>query len=164
MASRTLLNEARYRPRSPSRYDSGTVLMMSLGPAVCSHFRPCTMALASAWHVLGLALTKSALVYRQAAGMGPPNTSCVPLSVRVSLMIFTSPFCSSIVMTGSVLLMASIWPERRAASAPEHQVGDHVGRRARGRHADLLALQVLQALVARHGLVRHADRDLRRTA
>jgi hypothetical protein len=50
--------------------------------------------------------------------MVPPNTCSVPLSVRVSLMIFTSPFCSSIVITGSVLLMASIWPERSAVSAP----------------------------------------------
>ena len=33
-------------------------------------------------------------------------------------MIFTSPFCSSMVITGSVLLMASIWPERSAVSAP----------------------------------------------
>ena len=60
----------------------------------------------------------SAGAYRQAAGMGPPNTSDVPLSVRVSLMILTSPFCSSMVITGSVLLIASICPERSAVSAP----------------------------------------------
>src|SRR3954462_5925040 len=93
--------------------------MMSLGPAVCSHFRLCTTALASAWQVLGFLSTNSTGAYRQHAGIGPPKTSCVPLSVRVSLMIFTSPFCSSMVITGSVLLMASIWPERSAASAPE---------------------------------------------
>jgi hypothetical protein len=50
--------------------------------------------------------------------MGPPKTSRVPPRVRVSEMIFTSPFCSSIVITGSTLLIASIWPERSAATAP----------------------------------------------
>src|SRR5665647_1235809 len=76
------------------------------------------MALASAWQVLGFFWMNSIGAYRQAAGMGPPNTSIVPLSVRVSLMILTSPFCSSMVMTGSMLLIASIWPERIAVIAP----------------------------------------------
>ena len=76
------------------------------------------MALASAWHVLGCLRMNSADAYRQAAGMGPPNTSAVPLSERVSLMSLTSPLCSSMVMIGSVLLMASSWPERNADKAP----------------------------------------------
>ena len=76
------------------------------------------MAWASAWQVLGFLRMNSRGAYRQAAGIGPPNTSAVPLSVRVSLMILTSPFCSSMVMTGSMLLNASIWPKRKASSAP----------------------------------------------
>jgi hypothetical protein len=59
---------------------------------------------------VGVLLDELGDAYRQAAGIVPPNTCCVPLRVRVSLMIFTSPFCSSMVITGSVLLIASICP------------------------------------------------------
>lgn len=76
------------------------------------------MALVSACAVFGLLRRNAIGAYRQAAGIGPPNTCSVPLSVRVSAMILTAPSCSSLVITGSVLEMASIWPLFRAAIAP----------------------------------------------
>ena len=50
--------------------------------------------------------------------MGPPKTLSASATTRVSEMIFRSPERCSSVITGSRLLMASIWPERMAATAP----------------------------------------------
>ena len=118
-----------------------------------------------------------------AAGIGPPNTFSASATMRVSETIFRSPERCSSVITGSRLLIASIWPERIAATAPlpaptpmmrhvarlqaglgEHEVGHHVGRRARRRDADLLALQVGHGLEVRHRLRVDAQHDLRRAA
>ena len=74
------------------------------------------MALTSACVVRGLLLTKSCLTYRQAAGIGPPKTRSASATMRVSLMIFRSPERISSVITGSRLLIASIWRERIAES------------------------------------------------
>ena len=56
--------------------------------------------------------------YRQPAGIGPPNTLSASATMRVSETIFRSPERCSSVITGSRLLIASIWPERIAATAP----------------------------------------------
>jgi hypothetical protein len=61
---------------------------------------------------------KACGAYRQAAGIGPPKTLSDSARMRVSEMIFRSPLRCSRVMTGSRLLIASIWPERIAATAP----------------------------------------------
>ena len=107
--------------------------MMSDGPACCSHFSALTMALVSACTVRGLAFTKSSEAYRQPAGIGPPNSCSVPARVRVLATIFASPFCSSMVITGSTLDSASMRPERSAASAalpvPTPMIATSVGFR-----------------------------------
>lgn len=51
--------------------------------------------------------------------MLPPNNDTVSLSVRVSEITRISLSRSSIVMTGSRFTIASILPERIAASAPD---------------------------------------------
>ena len=107
-----------YTARSPSKNASGTVLMMSLGPAACIHLSARTMALASACVVRGFLSMKLCGAYRQAAGIGPPNTLSASATMRVSDTIFRSPERCSSVITGSRLLMASIWPLRMAATAP----------------------------------------------
>ena len=50
--------------------------------------------------------------------MGPPNTLSASAMMRVSVKIFKSPERCNKVMTGSKLLIASICPERIAATAP----------------------------------------------
>ena len=95
---------------------------------------------------------KACGAYRQPAGIGPPKTFSDSATMRVSETIFRSPERCSSVITGSRLLMASIWPERIAATAPllaptpmiahvaglepglgEHEVDHHVGRRCPAR-------------------------------
>src|SRR5690606_25460333 len=88
------------------------------GLALAIHLSARTMALARAWAVLGLAVRKSCDAYRQPAGILPPNTSSVSLSLRVSTTTWTSPAVSSADITGSRLDRASIWPERSAVTAP----------------------------------------------
>ena len=60
----------------------------------------------------------SLLLYRQAAGMGPPNTASVSFRRRVSTTTLKLPARSSVLITGSRLAMASIWPRVNADSAP----------------------------------------------
>ncbi len=68
--------------------------------------------------MLGFCWINACDAYRQPDGMLPPNTAWVSLSVRVSEAMRTSFFCVSIDTTGSRLAIASIWPERIAATAP----------------------------------------------
>ena len=77
-----------------------------------------TIALASACAVAGFLSMKLCGAYRQPAGIGPPKTLSASATMRVSETIFRSPERSSSVITGSRLLIASIWPERIAATAP----------------------------------------------
>ena len=147
------------------------------------HLSARTIALASACAVVGFLSRKVCGVYRQPAGIGPPNTLSASATMRVSETIFRSPLRVSSVITGSRLEIASIWPgahrrDRAAAGADaddrdvarlqaglgEHEVGHHVGRRARRGDADLLALQIGHRLEVRHRLRVDAEHDLRRPA
>ncbi|MDT4876764.1 hypothetical protein FQZ97_1122240 [compost metagenome] len=91
---------------------------MSPAPAFWIHLLARTMALTKACAALGCLSRKACGAYRQPAGIGPPKTFSASLRMRVSVTIFRSPERCSRVMTGSRLLMASIWPERMAATAP----------------------------------------------
>ncbi len=93
-------------------------MITSLPLAVWIHLLARTMALARACVVLGFLLMKGCGAYRQAAGMGPPKTFSDSATMRVSEMMRRSPERCSSVITGSRLLMASIWPVRMAATAP----------------------------------------------
>ena len=77
-----------------------------------------TIALASACAVFGFLSMNVCDAYRQPAGIGPPNTLSASATMRVSETIFRSPERCSNVITGSRLLIASICPERMAATAP----------------------------------------------
>ena len=76
------------------------------------------MALAKACTVAGFLSMKLCGAYRQPAGIGPPKILSASATTRVSVTTFKSPERSSSVMTGSRLLIASISPERMAATAP----------------------------------------------
>src|SRR5665213_2625766 len=122
---------------------------MSDGPACWIHLSARTIAFASACTVFGFLSMKPCGAYRQAAGIGPPKTRSASATMRVSLTIFRSPERCSSVITGSRLLIASIWPERtrdHVGAAADHglqrtraagEVGDG--------HAEAFGLEVTEA-------------------
>jgi hypothetical protein len=93
-------------------------LATSVALALAIHLSARTMAFASACAVFGYFCVNSIGAYRQPAGSAAPHTSCVPFRVRVSAITLTALSSSSLVMTGSVLEMASIWPLFIAEMAP----------------------------------------------
>ena len=78
------------------------------------------MALASACAVFGFFFTNSTGAYRQAAGIGPPNSFCVPSGVRVSAMILILPSFSQHGHRGIGLRQPSTlpWSHRGDDGAP----------------------------------------------
>src|SRR5690349_1959855 len=92
---------------------------MSAGPAPWIHLSARTMALAIACTVAGFLSMKAWGAYMQPAGIGPPKALSASATMRVSDTILRSPLRCSSAITGSRLLIASIWPARIAATAPE---------------------------------------------
>src|SRR5512137_3032626 len=91
---------------------------MSDGPACWIHLFARTIALVSACTVFGFFSMKDTGAYSVAAGIGPPNTLSASATSRVSETILMSLLRDRIVITGSRFEIASIWPARRAATAP----------------------------------------------